>query len=115
MYKTARIISNTFYGLGAVMAASLVCIALFGPTQVVSTDAMLPFTWKERAFIWLALGSIPMLLTCIAVYKLNVTENSVHKKRNFFLIFAPGFICAACALFIIGLLIVGTVNSFLLQ
>ena len=107
MNKTARIISNIVYGIGVVIAVSLGCIALFGSTQMVNPDAMLPFTWKEQAFMWLAFGTIPMLLACMAVYKFNVIKNCLHKKRNFFLIFLPGFICAACALFIIGLLISG--------
>lgn len=115
MNKTARIISNIVYGIGVVITVSLGCIALFGSTQMINPDAMLPFTWKEQAFIWLAFGAIPMLFACMSVYKFNAIKNSLHKKRNFFLIFLPGFICAACALFIIGLLIAGMVNSFLLH
>ncbi len=115
MNKTVRIISNAVYSLGAVIAFSLVCITLFGSTQIINPDAMLPRTWKVQAFIWLALGTMPMLLACTAVYKFNVIKNSLHKKRYFFLIFLPGFICAACALFIIALLIAGMVNNYLLH
>lgn len=111
MNKTARLIGNTVYGIGVVIVVSLGWIALFGSTQIINPDAMLPITRKEQAFMWLALGTIPMLLACTAVYKLNVMKNSLHKKRNFFLIFVPGFICTACALFIIGLLIAGMVNG----
>ncbi|NLD47118.1 MAG: hypothetical protein GX660_07950 [Clostridiaceae bacterium] len=115
MNKSARIIANIVYGIGVAVVVSLACIALFGSTQIINPDAMIPFTWKERAFIGLSFGTIPMLLACMAVYKFNAIKNSMHKKRNFFLIFLPGFICGACALFIIGLVIVGMVNSFLLH
>ncbi len=115
MNKTARIISNTVYGIGVVIAVSLGCITLFGSAQIVNPYAMLPFTWKERAFTWLAFGAIPMLLACMAVYKFNVIKDSSNKKRKFVLIFLPGFICSACALYIIGVVIIGMVNSFLLN
>ncbi len=115
MNKTARIISDIVYGLGVVIAVSLGCIALFGSAHPVNPDAMLPLTWKEQAFIWLAFGSIPMLLACMAVYKFNEIKNSSHKKRNIVLIFLPGFICSACAIYIAGVVVVGMVNSFLLR
>ena len=115
MNKSARMISNTIYGIGVAIAISLGGIALFGSNQMINPDVMIPFTPREQAFIWLAFGSIPMLLACMAVYKFNAVKNSSHKIRNLIIIFFPGFICAACTLFIIGLLIVGMVNSFLLH
>jgi len=115
MNRTAKIIINTVYGIGVLITIGLGCIAIFGSNQITNPDAMLPFTWKELAFIWLAFGSIPMLSACIAVYKFNMIKESLHKKRNFFLIFLPGFICTACTLFIIGLLIAGMVNIFILN
>ncbi|HHW23000.1 MAG TPA: hypothetical protein GXX26_08990 [Clostridiaceae bacterium] len=113
MSKSARIISNIVYGIGVAIVISLVCIALFGPAQYANPDAMIPLTWKELAFIWLSFGSIPMLLACMAVYKFNAIKNTANKKRKFILIFLPGFICGACALFIIGVMVAGMVNSFL--
>lgn len=114
MNKGARIVSNIVYGIGVALVISLACIALFGPVQISNPDAMIPLTWKELAFIWLSFGTIPMLLACIAVYKFNEVNKSTHKNRNLLLIFLPGFICGACALYMIGLLIAGMVNSFLL-
>jgi hypothetical protein len=115
MSKPARIISNTIYGIGAAIAVGLSCVALLGSNQPINPDAMLPFTWREQAFMWLAFGTIPMLLACMAVYKFNAIRNSSHKTRNFILIFLPGFICSACALFMIGIVVAGMVNSFLLR
>lgn len=115
MNRNARIISNTVYGIGVVITVIISYIALFGSTQIIHPEAMIPFTWKEQAFVWLAFGTLPMFLTCMAVYHFNALKNSLHKKRNFILIFWPSLICIACVLFIIGLLIVGMVNSFLLQ
>lgn len=102
-------------GICVIIAVSLGFIALFGSTQPVNPDAMLPITRKEQAFIWLAFGSIPMLLACMAEYKFNGIKNSFHKKRNFVLVFLPGFICSACAIYTISVVLVGMVNSFLLQ
>ncbi|NLU51772.1 MAG: hypothetical protein GXX10_02760 [Clostridiaceae bacterium] len=114
MNKSARIISNVVYGIGVAMVATLVFVALFGSNQVTNPDAMIPYTWKELAFMWLAIGTLPMLLACMAVYRYNEIKNSTNKKRNFLLIFLPGFICGACAMFIIGLLIYEFVRSILL-
>jgi hypothetical protein len=113
MNKPARIISNIVYGIGAAIAVCLACAALFGSSRTINPGAMLPFTQREQAFIWLAFGTVPMLLACMAVYKFNAVKNSTHKIRNFILIFLPGFTCAVCALFMIGLVTVGMVNSFL--
>lgn len=95
MNKIAKIISNIVYATGVVITVTLSGSALFGSTQIVNPDAMLPITRKEQAFILLAFGAIPMLLACMAVYKFNVIKNSDNKKQNFVLIFLPGFICSA--------------------
>lgn len=115
MNKSVKIISNIVYGIGVIIVICLAFTALFGSDRITNPDAMIPLTWKERAFIWMAAGSIPMLLACMAVYKLNELKNSTHKKSYFFIIFLPGFICGACLLFISGILIAGMVNSFLLH
>jgi hypothetical protein len=115
MNKTVRIISNTIYIIGVAIAISLGCVTLAGSNQIINPDAMIPFTWREQAFIGLAFGTIPMFLACMAFYKYNTIKKSSHKIRNFILIFFPGFVCAACTLFIIGLLIVGMANSFTLR
>lgn len=65
MNKAAGIISNTIYGIGAAIVLSLGLLTLFGSTQVIYPDAMLPSTLREQGFMGLALGTIPMLLACI--------------------------------------------------
>lgn len=113
--KSARIISNSVYVVGVFTVVILGVIALFGSNQRPNTDAMIPINQKEQAFMWLASGAIPILFASMVVYKLNLVKNSLHKNRNVFLIFLPSFICVVCALFIIGILIGGMINSFLLQ
>lgn len=110
--KTIKIISNVVYSIGVIIFLCIGVIGLFGPNAAINPVAMIPITWKEQAFVWLALGTVPMLFACMAVYKSNVIKNSTHKKRNFILIFLPGFICSACALFAIGVVIVGMINTF---
>ncbi len=109
--KTVRVISNVIYAIGAVIAFILIIISLFGPNKAVNPMAMIPFTWKEQAYIWLAFGTIPMLLACAAVYKFNAIKNTPRKKRYSILIFFPGLICSVCALSIIGIIIAGMINS----
>lgn len=113
--KTVRVISNSIYGIGSAVVLILGTLALFGPNEAVSPMAMIPFTYRELAFLWLAFGTIPMVLACMAVYKFNDIRNCARKKRYFLLIFLPGFICMACALFAIGVIIAGYINSFILR
>ncbi|OQB13741.1 MAG: hypothetical protein BWY15_01590 [Firmicutes bacterium ADurb.Bin193] len=111
--KTVRLISNAIYAIGSAVVLALSIISLLGANEAVFPMAMIPFTYKELAFIWLAFGTVPMLLACMAVYKFNDLKNSPHKKRYFIFTFLPGFICSACALFVIGVIIAGYINSFI--
>ena len=111
--KIIKTISNTAYSVGVFIVLCLGAISLFGLNEVMNSDAMLPFTYKDRAFFFLVLGTVPMLLACMAVYKFNAVKNSIRKKRNFVFIFLPGFICSAYAVFGIGVLILGMMNSFI--
>ncbi len=113
--KTLKIISDAIYSVGVIIVLCLIALALFGSNEYRDPTAMIPFTWKELAIIWLAFGTIPMLLACMAIYRFNAIKNSTHKKRNFILIFLPGFICAACALFGIGVVIVGIIKTIVLH
>lgn len=113
--KAARIINDIVYGTGTIITAALCCLALFGSTQPVNPDAMLPISWREQAFNWLAFGTMPMLLACIAVYRINKLNNSPAKIRNFVLIFIPGFICGTCAIVITGAVLLGMLKYFLLN
>jgi len=107
-----KIISNAVYSVGVIIVLYLGLICFFGSNEAVYPEAMIPFTFQERAFFGLAFGTVPMLLACVAVYKFNMIKNSAHKKRNLIFIFLPGFICSACALFVIGVIIAGIINNF---
>ena len=113
--KTFKIVTNAVYTAGVVITLYLGTISLFGSNKSIDPTAMIPITWKEQAFIWLALGTVPMLMARMAVYKFNTIKNSTNKKRNFILIFLPGFICSAYAIFVIGVIIVGMLNTFVFQ
>jgi uncharacterized membrane protein len=113
MSKTARIISTTVYGIGVAIALILGCVTLFGPTEFINPDAMLPVSRREQAFFGLSVGAVPMLLACIAMYKFNSIKDTSHKRRNFVLIFLPGFLCAACTLYWIVIIAIGYINMFL--
>ena len=108
-HKILKVISNTIYSVGIVAVLCMTATALFGPNVYDDPTSMDPLTWRERAFYWLVLGAVPMLLACMAVYRLNDIKNSSHKKRNFILIFLPEFVCAACVLVVVGEIIRSTV------
>ena len=74
MLKTARILSDIVYGIGAAIVITLFGITLFGSDQPANPDAMIPASPKELAFIWLAIGTILMLPACMAVYKFNAIK-----------------------------------------
>lgn len=111
MNRTARVLSNVVYGIGAAIALALGLIACFGSNEPVFPEAMLPYSQKELAFLWLSLGAIPMMAACFAVYKFNALGNGPHKVRNCILVFLPGFVCCACALFIVGVVMVGMIRT----
>jgi flagellar biosynthesis protein FliQ len=107
--KIGRVISNAVYVIGAIMVLYFGFTALFGSNEVMNPESMLPFTYKERAVFLLMFGSVPMLIACSAVCIFNGIEKTAHKKRNIILIYLPGLICAAAAVFIIGFLCIGWV------
>lgn len=113
--KIYKLISNVFYVLGAFIILCLVIIGIFGSNVPINSSSMLLFTWKESTFMWLGFGALPMLLACLTVYNLNDVKASIHKNRNLALIFLPGFICLACALFIVGVILIGMINTFILS
>lgn len=108
--RIVKVISNVIYSIGTVITLLLVLISLFGANVILNPDAMLPSACNELAFIWLSVGSIPMLLACAAVYIFNGIKNTERKKLNFFLIFLPGFICSGCFLYVIGVIAAGFLN-----
>ena len=107
-----KIIGNIVYTLGVAIVIMLCMGALFGSEEVnYDSGDMLPMHQKETSFIALAVGTAPMLLASDAVYTFNNIRTSRHKKRNFILIFLPGFICLACGLFIVAMFIIGSINT----
>ncbi len=108
----ARKAADLVYALGVAICLILIVTALFGSTAVINPDAMLPITHRERAFGFLAAGAAPMLVACAVVYRLHRFHHQPHRWRNAGLIFLPGAICAACALFLVAILILGMINTF---
>ena len=113
--KTLKIIVNIVYVIGVIIVLCLIIVNVFGSNQPINPDAMIPYAWKEQAFIGLAFGAIPMLISCLTVYLFNDIKNTNHKKWKFCLIFLPGFICSACLIFIIGVVTFGMFNMFNLK
>ncbi len=100
----AKKLANSVYALGLAAFLVLAGFVLFGAGIVPSPEAMIAWSMREIAFVGLAFGAIPMVLAGVAVYRLNEVKQSEHKRRNSILIFAPGLLCGACLLFVLGLL-----------
>ncbi|MDR0813509.1 MAG: hypothetical protein LBO63_05870 [Oscillospiraceae bacterium] len=111
MNKAAKIISIGIYSVGAAIVVFFAARALFGSAQVIDPNAMLTITYREQAFMILAFGAIPMILSCLAVYNFGGVKLSRHRVRNAVFVFLPGVICGGCALYIIVLLAVGYIRQ----
>jgi membrane protease YdiL (CAAX protease family) len=98
--KTAKLLSNITYIIGVAVFLVLLGFVLFGANYIPYPDHMMRYSMRDIAFIYLAVGAIPMLLVSIAVYNFNDVKTSKHKKRNLILLFLPGFLCGICLLVI---------------
>ncbi|MDR1266270.1 MAG: hypothetical protein LBK42_12130 [Propionibacteriaceae bacterium] len=110
MARAAKAISLTVYIIGASITVILGSLALFGPDQPIDPDSMLLLSWREEAFLGLAVGALPMLLAGLAAHRFGAPA---HRRRDLVLLLLPGFVCAAGALFLVGLLALGYINMFL--
>lgn len=107
MPKTEKIISNIIYVIGIIISVSLIFMCIFGANTYLNSnsDVMIRFSLREQAFIGLAVGFVPMTISCMAVYKFNVIKNSPNKKLYFWLIFLPSFVCGILFLIVAVFLI----------
>jgi hypothetical protein len=110
--KLLKYLSRFFYILGASIALTLIVVFIFGAHSVPYPLAMIPYTWREIAVLWLAFGTLPMLGACYALRKFGDLPEKLTPRRQFLLVFSPGFVCAACALLLLGLFIVGCIYTF---
>ncbi len=110
-----RLAVDVVYVVGTVICLVLGATALFGSNAVMDPDAMLPFTYRERAFLFLCVGAIPMVAACVGVYVVHQIGRKPHHWRKACLVFLPGAICAACALYAVAILLIGMVNMVLFR
>ena len=94
-----KLIFNIVYLIGAICVLALLIVVIFGSDDLPNPDAMV--SMKFSALVWLIIGTLPMILSCIAFYFFSNIKKSKHKIRNTILVFTPGFICFACFLFMI--------------
>ena len=97
--RYAKLVFNVVYLIGVTCVLSLLIVVFFGSDELPNPDAMV--SMKFSALIWLILGTLPMVLSCIAVYFFNNIKKSRHKIRNTILLFIPGCVCFGFFLFII--------------
>ena len=99
-----KMIANVMYSVGIVICVVLAYFVLFGANLIPYPDpnAMIQWSMHEYAIVGLAVGAIPMILACMAVYKFNKIKQSQHRKRNLLLVFLPGFLCGVSLLTVIG-------------
>ena len=84
------------------MVIYFIAKALIGGNTVLNPDAMIPFTEFERNSIFLGLGFIPMILSC--VYLIRTLDIKARVKR--ILLFIPGFITGIPFVYGVGLIII---------
>ena len=110
--KLFKTFSNMVYIMGCVVVLALSFMCLFGSKEMVNPEAMLPHSWREQAFYWLAFGSVPMLAACFSVWVSNRIYQQSNNILKFFLVFIPGIICSGCALFTIGVILYGFIINW---
>jgi hypothetical protein len=97
LIRYAKLIFNIVYLIGVICVLALLIVVIFGSDDLPNPDAMV--SMKFSALIWLIIGTLPMILSCISVYFFNNIKKSKHKIRNAILVFTPGFICLCFFLF----------------
>lgn len=106
--NAAKLLSGLVYGAGALIVLCLLVLWAAQIQFVPFPEAMLPSTLSELAFGWLALGTLPMMLACAALYRCWGLADRAHPKRSLCLVLLPGLLCALCLLFILGTWTVGS-------
>ena len=86
--KLNKILAIVIYTLGCLCVAYFTMFALIGGRHVANPDAMIPYTDFDRGTIFLALGCIPMVISCIAIIK----SFKIEKRSKRILGMIPGFI-----------------------
>ena len=113
--KVLKIITNIFYATGCIIVLVLGAISVFGSGEPVFPEAMIPYSWRETAFIWLAVGSVPMLAACFAVFFLNRTYFKPKKLIYKLTVFIPGMVCLCCAVFILAFIAYWYIGFFIVN
>ena len=107
MVKNANIISKIAYCIGVFCVIVLVAVSFLGsdwslvfdydfywtlssPYFYIDPNARIPV--NRIGWFGLAIGTIPMILACVAVYKYNIDKDK-HKYRKMGLIFLPAYVC----------------------
>lgn len=93
MNKIKATLVTVVYGIGAAAVLILLILVLSRSAVVLNPDAMLPMELHELASIWLALGSIPMLVFSTLLY------DSSKRKHGAVLLFLPSAVCLAFDLY----------------
>lgn len=107
MNRTRNTILTTVYGIGTAAVFVLLMLVLFRSSVVLNPDAMLPMELHELASIWLALGSIPMLVFSALLYDIHKRE---HGRRSAILLFLPSAVCLAFDIYWICIMVIGLVT-----
>lgn len=96
-----RKVSALIYGVGTCCVILFLAMALLGGNTVTQPDAMLPFTEFEVNFVRLAVGCIPMVLSCLFLIK----SFDVKSIRNRIIILIPGIITVIPFVVVAGVII----------
>jgi len=99
MKTVLRIVINILYACSFVFVVEKIFEALY----IESNENYLYLLWGApgRTNTLMSIGMLcaPVILVCIAAYKLNNVENSTNKWMNTILVFMPGIICSACLIY----------------
>ena len=102
-----KILANIIYGIGVAIFVALFLMYIFGADYIPNPEAMLPSTLRGVAFIYAAVGALPMLGVTIVVYFLNDIGEKKLNKLYKVVFFFPAAVCCGCFLYIVGIFMIG--------
>lgn len=103
------------YGVGCIMTLALFILFLFHQDVALPWEngaaLMLPEPLYERAGIWLAMGSVPMVIVSILFYWQGGFAGIKHRISRFVTVFLPAGVCLCFLVFWLATFAVGVLNG----
>ena len=110
-YKYKQIILKTMYLVGALLVLILLVATICGPTHIVNPSAMIPMTYREVAFVYLAISSVPMVPISYLYYKEIKKKGRLKSIYASIFLFIPAMVSLFCTFYIFSIIAIGMMSE----